>query len=361
MLPIVALVGRPNVGKSTLFNRLTGTRDAIVADVPGVTRDRQYGFAPRSAPCPASLSTPAASSSSPSGARAQMRVQTERAVAEADRLIFLVDGRDGPHAAGSVRRRASCAAPASRCCSRSTRPRASIRRSPRRTSTRSASASRMAIAASARRRLRETDGRACCEGLEARAGDTVAGPRCDPHRRDRPPQRRQVDAGQPPDRRGTGDRHRQPGTTRDSIFVPFERDGRRLHADRHRGRAPPLARSRTRSSARASRERCRRSTRRTSSSSCSMRMTRSASRTRACWALALQRGRALLIAVNKWDGIADGPARGDPPPARAASSTSCRSRRVHFISARHGTGVGELARDRARLRRGDARHPHAAS
>ncbi len=45
MLPVVALVGRPNVGKSTLFNRLTRTRDALVADYPGLTRDRQYGQA----------------------------------------------------------------------------------------------------------------------------------------------------------------------------------------------------------------------------------------------------------------------------------------------------------------------------
>ena len=45
MLPVVAIVGRPNVGKSTLFNRLTRSRDALVGDMPGLTRDRQYGLA----------------------------------------------------------------------------------------------------------------------------------------------------------------------------------------------------------------------------------------------------------------------------------------------------------------------------
>jgi hypothetical protein len=52
VLPVVALIGRPNVGKSTLFNAMTGTRDALVADFPGLTRDRQYGFARRTeVPC----------------------------------------------------------------------------------------------------------------------------------------------------------------------------------------------------------------------------------------------------------------------------------------------------------------------
>ncbi len=94
MLPVIALVGRPNVGKSTLFNVLTGTRDAIVADVPGLTRDRQYGFG-RLGPVPCILIDTGGLIENPIGIEAQMRAQTERAVAEADRLVFLADARAG--------------------------------------------------------------------------------------------------------------------------------------------------------------------------------------------------------------------------------------------------------------------------
>jgi GTPase len=94
MLPVIALVGRPNVGKSTLFNVLTGTRDAIVADIPGLTRDRQYGFG-RLGPIPYVVIDTGGLVENPTGIETQMREQTERAVEEADRLIFLADVREG--------------------------------------------------------------------------------------------------------------------------------------------------------------------------------------------------------------------------------------------------------------------------
>jgi GTPase len=94
MLPVIALVGRPNVGKSTLFNVLTGTRDAIVADIAGLTRDRQYGFG-RVGPIPYVVIDTGGLVENPTGIETQMREQTERAVEEADRLVFLADVREG--------------------------------------------------------------------------------------------------------------------------------------------------------------------------------------------------------------------------------------------------------------------------
>ncbi len=94
MLPVVALVGRPNVGKSTLFNALTGTRDALVADVPGLTRDRKYGFG-ESTPWRFIVVDTGGLVESPRGISELMARQTARAINEADRVVFLVDGRGG--------------------------------------------------------------------------------------------------------------------------------------------------------------------------------------------------------------------------------------------------------------------------
>jgi GTPase len=94
MLPVIAIVGRPNVGKSTLFNVLTGTRDALVADLPGLTRDRQYGYGRRGGRY--IVVDTGGLVVAPTGIEALMATQTERAVAEADRVVFVVDARSGP-------------------------------------------------------------------------------------------------------------------------------------------------------------------------------------------------------------------------------------------------------------------------
>jgi GTP-binding protein len=94
MLPVVALVGRPNVGKSTLFNVLTGTRDALVADVPGLTRDRKYGYG-REARIPYLIVDTGGLVEGPAGIEQLMAAQTLRAIEEADRVVFVLDAREG--------------------------------------------------------------------------------------------------------------------------------------------------------------------------------------------------------------------------------------------------------------------------
>jgi GTP-binding protein len=94
MLPVIALIGRPNVGKSTLFNRLTRSRDAIVADYPGLTRDRQYGFG-KLGPLPYLVIDTGGVAGGESGISELMVEQTVRALQEADIAIVLVDGRSG--------------------------------------------------------------------------------------------------------------------------------------------------------------------------------------------------------------------------------------------------------------------------
>ncbi|MDY0329028.1 MAG: ribosome biogenesis GTPase Der [Thiomonas sp.] len=95
MTPIVSLVGRPNVGKSTLFNRLTRSRDAIVADMPGLTRDRHYGMLRMAERPVIVVDTGGFEPVVDTGIVHQMARQTRQAIAESDLVVFLVDLRTG--------------------------------------------------------------------------------------------------------------------------------------------------------------------------------------------------------------------------------------------------------------------------
>jgi GTP-binding protein len=95
MLPIVVIVGRPNVGKSTLFNRLTRTRDAIVHDEPGITRDRHYGHGRVGPKAYLVVDTGGFEPVATEGIYHQMARQTRQAVDEADVVLFIVDARAG--------------------------------------------------------------------------------------------------------------------------------------------------------------------------------------------------------------------------------------------------------------------------
>ena len=112
MLPTLVLVGRPNVGKSTLFNRLTGTRDALVHDMPGMTRDRHYGRGRIGGKPYLVVDTGGLEPVAKEGIMAEMARQTLQAIDEADAVIFMVDARAGLTPQDKViadrLRRASC-------------------------------------------------------------------------------------------------------------------------------------------------------------------------------------------------------------------------------------------------------------
>ena len=109
MLPTIALVGRPNVGKSTLFNRLTKTRNALVHDFPGLTRDRHYGRARAGEREYLVVDTGGFEPVATSGILFEMAKQAKAAIAESDVVVFIVDAREGvapqDHAIATLLRR----------------------------------------------------------------------------------------------------------------------------------------------------------------------------------------------------------------------------------------------------------------
>jgi GTP-binding protein len=339
MLPVVVLVGRPNVGKSTLFNRLTGTRDAIVADMPGVTRDRQYGYG-KLGPVPYVVVDTGGLVEQPSGIETPMRLQTERAIEEADVLVFLADARSGltPQDHWVVRE---------------------LRRSGKKVvlavnkaeglDPATAAADFHSLGLGEPMAIASAHGDGCRELMSRVLEDfdpEVIAAESSPN----DGRIRIAIIGRPNVGKSTlvnrliGEERviasDMPGTTRDSIFVPFARDEREFTlidtaGVRRRGKIDDDIEK------------------------ASVAKTLQAIDTAHVvifvvdahdsigeqdanvLGLALQRGRALIIAVNKWDGI--------PMEQRDEIRRLLELKLdfvpyapVHFISARHGTGVGEL-------------------
>ena len=351
MLPVIAIVGRPNVGKSTLFNTLTKTRDAIVADVPGVTRDRQYGYGKLG---PGAVRV---HRHRRPGGKSQRH---GRADAHPDRTRH--QGSRPADIHGRRARRAHAAGPVLRArVARSGKPVFLAVNKAEGLEAGIAGADFHSIGLGEPHAIAATHGFGCEELMDVVLAGFPPAPsedeerrRTHPHRGHRPAQRRQVDADQPPHRRRTPDHQRNGRHHARQHSRALRARRARVHADRHGRRAPPRQdRRRDRTSSRC-RRRCRPLPRRTSSSWWSTRRTRSANRTRACWDWRLSRGRALILAVNKWDNIPHGAARRDPAPAdpqdrlRAVRAAALRQR-----AARHRRGrAGRL--DDPRLRSRDA-------
>ena len=338
MLPVIAIVGRPNVGKSTLFNTLTKTRDAIVADVPGVTRDRQYGYG-RLGPVQYVCIDTGGLVENPSGMDALMRIQTEHAIKEADRLIFVADARAGlttqdQFFARELRRSGKPVYPRGQ---QGRRARSAASRA--RISTPSVSASRIAISA--------THGSGCEELMDI----VLAGlPDVPPGEQNEDGRIRIAVIGRPNVGKSTlinrliGDERlitsEVAGTTRDSIFVPFERDGREFTlidtaGVRRRAKIDDeieiLSVSKTLQAI-------------AEAHVVTMVVDAQDSigeQDASVLGLALSRGRALILAVNKWDNI---------PPEQRDEIRRLLTLKIdfvpwapmHFVSARHGTAVGDL-------------------
>jgi GTPase len=342
MLPVIALVGRPNVGKSTLFNVLTGTRDAIVADVPGLTRDRQYGYG-RLGPVPCVVIDTGGLIENPIAIEAQMRAQTERAVAEADHLVFLADARAGlsPQDHFVARELRRSGKPVTLALNKAEGLDADI-----------VSADFHALGLGEPLAISASHAQGCEELMER----VLAG--FEPHAAadaDSDAIRIAIIGRQNVGKSTLVNRllgeerviaSEDPGTTRDRILVPFERDGRAfLLIDtagvRRRARIEDLVE--------------RASVAKTLQAIDEAHVVilvldahdTVAEQDASVLGLALERGRALIIAVNKWDGIA-AEQREQIQRQLALKLDFVPFAPLHFISARHGTGVGALARDAIR-------------
>ena len=343
MIPVIALVGRPNVGKSTLFNRLTRSRDALVADVPGLTRDRKYGDG-RLGDRPFIVVDTGGLSGDREDLDALMAEQSWQAVEEADRIFFLVDGREGLGGADEA---------IAAALRRTGKPVALVVNKADGIDVDVAMAEFHGLGMGEPRPISAAHGRGVEKLLSAALADVPL------------PETVAADDGEPDDtirvavvgrpnvgkstliNRILGEErvlaYDLPGTTRDSIFIPFERDGCAYTLIDTAG---------VRRKARVSEAIEKFSVIKTLQAIAAANVVvlvldarEGISEQDATLAgYIAEKGRALVIAVNKWDGL-------DPHARERIRDQLDRKlpflgfASVHFISALHGSGVGELFPD----------------
>jgi GTP-binding protein len=340
MLPVVALVGRPNVGKSTLFNFLTRTRDALVADMPGLTRDRNYGYG-KVGSIPYVVVDTGGLVIDAQGVEQQMVKQALRAVEEADRVLFLVDSRSGvtpdDHYIAQTLRKLN-------------KKVLLVANKAEGVDSATAGADFYSLGLGEPRAISAQHGDnvrtlmdEALEGIELPEGAAAAGGQDDV---------RVAVIGRPNVGKSTlinrllGEERLisfdQPGTTRDAVFVPFERDGQTYTLIDTAG-----VRRRARVEEAIEKFSVIKALQAVDSANVVIGVIDAhdavTEQDATLFGMVAERGRALLIAVNKWDGI--------PSDKRDEIRAGLDLRLpfldfapVHFISALHGTGVGELMR-----------------
>ena len=346
MKPVIALVGRPNVGKSTLFNRLTRRRDAIVLDVPGVTRDRHYGEGRLGGRPFLAIDTGGLEPGAKEGIFVQMARQTEQAIAEADAVILITDARSGLAAADRAiahrlrRLRAKTWIAANK--SEALAPEV-------------AAAEFHELALGDPAAISAAHGNGVRELLDAVLADfPEQGPEHAEEHNGRP---RVAIVGRPNVGKSTlvnalvGEERvivfEQPGTTRDPIEIPFERSGKRYTLIDTAG-----LRKRGKAGAEVERFSIVRTLQAIEASNVEVLVLDAAEGIHEQDAhvagYILERGRAVVVAVNKWD------AAGREARARIKAELEWKLGFLgfaerHFISAKDGKGLGELLKsvDRA--------------
>lgn len=347
MLPVIALVGRPNVGKSTLFNFLTRTRDALVADLPGLTRDRQYGRG-RVGETPYLVVDTGGLSGERDGVEALMEDQTQRAIEQSDLILFLVDARAGPTPADE-------------------RIAKYLRRQGKMVflvvnkidgiNLEEAVPEFFVLGLGEPHPIAASQGRGVGQLMEQVLERLPVAPRAEEMSPEAAAGTKVAIIGRPNVGKSTlvnrlmrEERvlaYDMPGTTRDSIFIPFEHDGRPYTLIDTAG-----LRRRSRVTEKVERFSVIKAMQAIEASNVVILVLDArqgvAEQDATILGHVMETGRALIVAVNKWDGLTDDQ-RDEVRRDLDRKLSFLDFAELHFISALHGTGVGNLlaAVDRA--------------